>query len=193
MSDQLQLQPTEPMSTNTKRGIEPRPHESGPTSDHLMAQLTTWPKRFREKFTITEGCWVWTACRDDDGYGRFGMGRKDKPRVQRAHRYAFKLAYPDVDIEGLSLDHLCRNPSCVRPDHLEPVTHRENVLRGASSNVSGRCRAGLHPWVPENIVHEPARKGQPYGVRRCRSCRDKREHRRLRSRGPQGGRGSDDA
>ena len=48
MSDQLQLQPTQPMSTNTKRGIEPRPHESGPTSDHLMAQLTTWPKRFRD-------------------------------------------------------------------------------------------------------------------------------------------------
>ena len=58
------------MSTNTKRGIEPRPHESGPTSDHLMAQLTTWPKRFREKFTITEGCWVWTACRDEREHRR---------------------------------------------------------------------------------------------------------------------------
>ena len=175
-----------PMSTNPKRGIEPRPHELGPASGHLMAQLTTWPRRFREKFTITEGCWAWTACRDGDGYGRFGMGRKDRPRVQRAHRYAFKLAY-------LSLDHLCRNPSCVRPDHLEPVTVRENILRGAASNVSGRCRAGLHPWVPENIVHEPARKGQPYGVRRCRSCRDERERRRIRSRGLQGGRASDDA
>lgn len=43
------------MSTNPKRGMEPRPHESGPASDHLMAQLTTWPKRFREKFSITEG------------------------------------------------------------------------------------------------------------------------------------------
>ena len=89
---------------------EPRPHEFGPASGHLMAQLTTWPRRFREKFTITEGCWVWTACRDGDGYGRFGMGRKDR-----------------------------------------------------------------------------------YGVRRCRSCRDERERRRIRSRGLQGGRASDDA
>ena len=97
MSTDYYLDP--PMSTNPKRGMEPRPHEFGPASGHLMAQLTTWPRRFREKFTINEGCWVWTACRDGDGYG----------------------------------------------------------------------------------------------VRRCRSCRDERERRRIRSRGLQGGRASDDA
>jgi hypothetical protein len=33
--------------------------------------------------------------------------------------------------EGLELDHLCRNPPCVNPAHLEPVTHQQNMQRSA--------------------------------------------------------------
>lgn len=68
----------------------------------------------------------------------------------------------------LELDHLCRNRRCCRPDHLEPVTHKENVLRGmAPSAINARkthCKRG-HEFTAENIYPSPD------GVRRCRECR----------------------
>ena len=34
--------------------------------------------------------------------------------------------------DGLHLDHLCRVPACVNPEHLEPVTLAENNRRAAA-------------------------------------------------------------
>ena len=67
-------------------------------------------------------CWEWQGPRDTSGYGRHGHFR--------AHRVAYQLMVEPIPV-GLVLDHLCRNPGCVNPDHLEPVTTRENtVVRG---------------------------------------------------------------
>lgn len=49
-------------------------------------------------------------------------------RVTSAHRFAYELMRADIP-EGLQIDHLCSNPPCVNPWHLEPVTVRENVRR----------------------------------------------------------------
>lgn len=73
----------------------------------------------------TEGCWFWIGSRDRLGYGR--LHHDGRPRL--AHRLFFELTNGPVP-DGLELDHLCRVPSCVRPDHLEPVTHAENLRRG---------------------------------------------------------------
>ena len=83
-------------------------------------------------------CWIWTGCRIRHGYGRIsGPGRK--PLL--AHRVAYELTYGPIP-DGLELDHLCRNPSCVRPDHLEPVTHLENVRRGdKGKNIKAKAVA----------------------------------------------------
>lgn len=116
--------------------------------------------RIGTKLLVGDGCWEWTGVRTSDGYGQiYG-------RMQMAHRVMYELLVGPIP-EGLELDHLCRNPWCVRPDHLEPVTTRENVLRGVGiSAVNARkteCLKG-HSLSGENLyLHR--------GKRRCRTCR----------------------
>ena len=92
-------------------------------------------------------CWIWTGAKHPDGYGRIGVGsRTDGSRRSRgAHVVAYELLVGPIP-EGLHLDHLCRTPSCVRPDHLEPGTPAENLLRGqgwAARNArKTKCPAG---------------------------------------------------
>ena len=76
-------------------------------------------------------CWPWAAGRNNYGYGVFSFGsRKDGSRRSvSAHRFAYELLIGPIT-EGLQLDHLCRVHHCVNTDHLEPVTQRENLLRG---------------------------------------------------------------
>jgi hypothetical protein len=81
--------------------------------------------RFWAKVEKTDGCWFWRARIIATGYGSFSLdGRK-----VMAHRFAYELLVGPIP-EDLELDHLCRVRHCVNPAHLEPVTHRENILRG---------------------------------------------------------------
>lgn len=85
------------------------------------------------------GCWEWTRYRDDAGYGQVGLRGHRVTPVHRAVWEAFVGPIPD----GLTLDHLCRNPPCANPRHLEPVTNSENVRRRhapASPPLAGLCR-----------------------------------------------------
>jgi hypothetical protein len=86
--------------------------------------------RFVEKVVVDEatGCHVWTGARYPFGHGAF----RDGGRTMGAHKWLWEFLNGPV-AEGLELDHLCRNPPCVNPAHLEPVTHAENVRRGAAS------------------------------------------------------------
>jgi hypothetical protein len=101
-----------------------------------------------DRIIIVGTCWIWTAARVK-GYGRLTVNKKQWP----AHRYVYtELVGPVPD--GLVLDHLCRKPACVNPAHLEPVTQKENTLRGVNFiAVNARkthCKRG-HPLVPGNI------------------------------------------
>ena len=82
--------------------------------------------RFWDKVEKGPGCWNWSGRVGRKGYGQFGNGRSRSTLVHKIAYEAIRGPVPD----GLELDHLCRNRRCVNPDHLEPVTHRENVLRG---------------------------------------------------------------
>jgi excisionase family DNA binding protein len=119
-------------------------------------------ERFWAKVDKTDTCWNWTASTRSD-YGRFSLGHR-KQLVQ-AHRWSYEnLVGPIPD--GLQIDHLCRNRKCVNPAHLEPVTSRENTMRGfGPSALSARktsCVNG-HRLTPENIYLWR-------GSRKCRTC-----------------------
>jgi hypothetical protein len=75
------------------------------------------------------GCWLWTGCVDRIGYGTVWWNG-----TQRAHRAVYLLSGRTIP-EGTELDHLCNRRHCVNPDHLEPVTHSENVRRGYQRRV----------------------------------------------------------
>lgn len=121
--------------------------------------------RFWSHVTKELFCWIWDHP-SALGYGDFNVNGKKK----KAHRWLFERTICLVP-EGFELDHLCRNRACVRPDHLEIVTRRENVLRGAHPNAVShrqrRCGSG-HPWTPENTRVEKRRDGQVRYI--CRIC-----------------------
>ena len=91
---------------------------------HLSLPRTA-KERFWAKVKKTDGCWLWTGWKNDRGYGNFEV---DSTRTVKAHRFAYEVLVGPIP-DGLTLDHLCRNPSCVNPEHLEPVTLRENIMR----------------------------------------------------------------
>jgi hypothetical protein len=128
--------------------------------------------RFWQKLEKTDSCWLWTAGLFTDGYGLFWDGKK----TVGAHRFSYELLVGVIPI-GLVLDHLCRVRSCVNPAHLEPVTHRENILRGdgiaARRARQTHCVRG-HELIGENIDRVSTRPS----ARHCRTCHLERLHRR---------------
>ena len=133
--------------------------------------------RFMAKVSIQEnGCWEWAGCLTH-GYGIFHVpGTKNC--VARAHEFAYQHLVSPVP-EGLELDHLCHNPKCVNPKHLDPVTHQENMIRGLAFNsnrgncLKTHCIQG-HPFNETNTYI-----GKD-GHRHCLACLKERSQRYYR-------------
>jgi hypothetical protein len=137
--------------------------------------------RFWAKVDATGICWEWTACRDSKGYGRFRDGT-----LVGAHRWSWEHLVGPIP-EGLVIDHLCRNPPCVNPDHLEPVTHRENVIRGLVPHVSGEWKRRI-THCPQGHPYDEANTRHSAGHRFCRACdRQKQAERKARRKREQDG------
>ncbi len=108
------------------------------------------------------GCWLWVAATGKDGYGRFSVNG----RMELAHRIAYNLYVGPIP-EGLELDHACRNHACVNPNHLETITHLENVRRGNARDTHNNLKTHCpqeHEYTPENTYLWNGR-------RACRTCR----------------------
>lgn len=120
-------------------------------------------ERFESKLRQSDtGCWEWTAGKTRGGYGKF----KVEGQTLVAHRWYFQQVRHPVP-RDLQLDHLCRNPACCNPDHLEPVTCRVNLLRGrtfqAENAAKTHCPLG-HPLDGDNLLLSG-------GSRSCRTCK----------------------
>lgn len=128
----------------------------------MTAQDLPDPSRFWSRTQEVNGCWNWTGSKTSAGYGNL---RLPNGKYDYAHRVAYRLANGVIPT-GLVLDHLCRQRHCVNPAHLEPVTQRENVRRGAAGYgaIRTECRQGHDITKPENVYTNPA------GERRCRVC-----------------------
>lgn len=125
-----------------------------------------WPKVNKE---ASGGCWEWTAAKMPMGYGRFDG--------KLAHRLAYELLVGPIP-DGLVIDHLCRNKSCVNPGHLEPVQQGVNLLRGETVNATAAGRTECihgHPFTESNTHITRS------GRRTCRRCNANRQ-RELRQR-----------
>ena len=120
----------------------------------------------------SSGCWEWVGTLHNAGYGFIGI----KSIMYLAHRVTYQIWKGKI-VPPLEIDHLCRNRKCCNPAHLEAVTRRVNLLRGATlpaANVlKTHCPKG-HPCTPENTLK---RQGERSGDRDCRLCNLERANR----------------
>ena len=111
----------------------------------LRRSTLGWPLEARMDFYTDKSgdCWMWTSIKGNKGHGRLYVDGRQVP----AHRIAFELANGPIP-RGMFIDHKCRNASCVRPEHLQAVTNKENAenLDGARAiNRTGIRGVGWHP------------------------------------------------
>lgn len=146
---------------------------NGSTDDRPSSEERFWAK---VNVDGLGGCWLWTASLNKYGYARFKSGFH-----VTGHRFAYELLVGPIP-KGLQLDHLCRVRHCVNPDHLEPVTNHENLLRGltlpAINAAKTHCPQG-HPYSGHNLLL----RGGGRGCRECRRSKAERDRRRDRQRG----------
>jgi hypothetical protein len=140
--------------------------------DQEIVGLDAVVQRFEQKYSVNSfqhprlksPCWTWAAATDRDGYGRF----KVLGRELKAHVFAWYLHIGELPT-GLELHHKCRNPACVNPEHLQPVTGEEHRRLGRRTH----CPNG-HRYTPESTKWRDGR-------RICRTC-ERGRSRRYRAR-----------
>ncbi len=103
-----------------------------PLLERILRQISPEPNT---------GCWLWLGSMAGSGYGQIGLGSR-KQGVAVTHRVLYELMVGPIP-QGLDLDHLCRVRLCVNPQHLEPVTRKENLRRGIGHLPGTQASAAL--------------------------------------------------
>lgn len=116
------------------------------------------------------GCWLWTgAIFARQGYGQVRIGTRANSRLELAHLAMYREMIGPVP-DGLELDHTCRVVLCVNPDHLEPVTHAENMRRSPLMQAHWQRQRDItlcpygHEYAGDNLRISKS------GRRHCRAC-----------------------
>ena len=129
-------------------------------------------ERFWKRVQKGDGCWNWTGNKIKGGYGHVMVGKtfrrngKAALLLRLAHRVAYELTNGPIP-EGMTIDHICGNPPCVKPDHLQVMSMRDNIMKGnappARCARQTHCLRG-HPLTGSNLYnsHRPGRS--------CKAC-----------------------
>lgn len=129
-------------------------------------------ERFHDKYAIdaSTGCWIWTAWRNNQGYGTIGISPalSGGPKQVYAHRLSYEMHKGPIP-PGLVIDHICNNPACVNPEHLQAITQKANIDRSSHPSVqrrlAGRCIRGHDMTDPTNVYMRPDN-----GRKACKAC-----------------------
>lgn len=134
-------------------------------------------ERLLERVDVGD-CWEWTGTVSRNGYGAFMFLDPTAGKVvnKLAHRLVYEQLTGPIPA-GLDLDHLCRNRRCVNPDHLEPVTRRENLRRGFGGQLAGRRQRALTHCANGHPFNDVNTGICPRGWRFCLICRRAADHR----------------
>lgn len=119
---------------------------------------------FERKYVVDHetGCWNWIRGKDKDGYGKHTVTIDGKTFTVRAHAHSF-IMNGGVIPDGKVIDHLCRNTSCVNPDHMEPVTNAENIRRGNGAKLtSAQVETIRRRYASESVMQSTL--AREYGV-----------------------------
>lgn len=122
------------------------------------------------------GCWLWSGA-TGAGYGKFNVGAITKSGNRRGGSYAHRVAYEALvgEIEpGLHLDHKCRVTVCVNPAHVEPVSCKENVLRGTALSAKNATKTHCPNGHDYSTNSRRKRKGRDCAV--CHRERNRRAY-----------------
>jgi hypothetical protein len=142
-----------------------------PVLDRLLRRLDR---------SSTEGCWLWVGSKSHGGYGHIRLSGRGSPMAY-THRVMYEAVVGPIP-DGLFLDHschtaalrsgtctggVCPHRACANPNHLSPVTQRQNLLMGrtgpAANLAKTHCIRG-HPFSGPNLILRKS------GVRECRTC-----------------------
>lgn len=131
-------------------------------------QVTDMEEILKRFVRLAGDCWEWCGTLTNQGYGQIVTNGQFL-----AHRYIFTGLIGDIG-GNLVLDHICENRRCVYPHHLEPMTHKQNTLKGNSASTRNarktHCPSG-HEYSEENTRVWR-------GIRHCRTCRAALDKRR---------------
>ncbi len=163
---------------NGERSIEEllrRREESQKNKTYRGQKIKSIRERLQEKFVLSErGCWEWTGCVDNFGYGVISLYNDGKNAVTiRTHKLSLYL-YANIDSKSQCVLHRCDNPKCCNPEHLFLGDRADNCRDMTEKGrhwtehtpLKTHCKHG-HEFTPENTLI--ARKGD-MEYRRCREC-----------------------
>lgn len=142
---------------NYARGFCSKHYNKNRRHGKLPPLALTLEDRFWPKVNKTDRCWLWTAALSPAGYGRIG----DKSKTcgwALAHRASWEIANGPIP-DGELVRHKCNNPPCVRPDHLELGSHRDN-----SRDTARHGRVGTQKLSDPEVlaIRSRSKEGESY-------------------------------